>query len=187
MKIHCQFLRSPISRIAGLLLTALGGGLLLSGCATQNGDLALSNGKLIRRYFDQWANRADTRVADELIATNVVLRHPHVTVTGLGTYKQSMAAFHAAFPDLRFTIEDTVAQRDKVLVRWLLTGTQRGELQGQTASGKSMSVAGMSLFRLADGKIQEIWVNQDRLGMQQQLGWLPTPSETNTATKAHKP
>ena len=155
--------------------------LLLAGCATQRVTPPQSNTDIIRRYFDRWANHADVRIADELIATNVSLRHPHVTVTGLETYKQSMAAFHAAFPDLHFAVEDVVAQADKVLVRWLMTGTQRGEFQGHAASGKSIQVAGMSLFRLANGKIQEIWVSQDRLGMQQQLGWLAAVVPTNAA------
>jgi steroid delta-isomerase-like uncharacterized protein len=84
-----------------------------------------------------------------------------------------MADFHAAFPDLHFRVEDCVAQGDRVLARWRLTGTQRGDFQGHPASGKAATVAGMSLFRLEGGKIQEIWVNMDRLGMQQQLGWLP--------------
>ena len=153
--------------------------LLLVGCATQQVTPPRSNTDIILRYFDQWANHADVRAADELIATNVVLRHPHVTVTGLETYKQSMAVFHTAFPDLHFAIEDLVAQVDKVLVRWQLTGTQRGDFQGHAASGKGIRVAGMSLFRLANGKIQEIWVNQDRLGMQQQLGWLAAAAPTN--------
>ena len=170
--------------MAGLLLTALGVSLLLSSCATHNGGPARRNTEIIRRYFDQWANHADTRSADELIATNVVLRHSHVTVTGLETYKQSMAVFHAAFPDLHFIVEDVVAQGDQVLARWMMTGTQRGDLQGHPASGKSMQVAGMSLFRLANGKIQEIWVSQDRLGMQQQLGWIPTIVPNHAAPPA---
>ncbi len=158
--------------------------LLLAGCATQRVATTERHSNIIHRYFDQWANHADTRAADELIATTVVLRHPHVTVTGLETYKQSMAAFHAAFPDLHFAVEDVVAQRDKVLVRWLMTGTQRGDFMGHTASGRFIRVAGMSLFRLADGKIQEIWVNQDRLGLQQQLGWLAAGAPTNAAPPA---
>lgn len=155
--------------------------LLLAGCATQRVTTAQRHSEIIRRYYNQWANHADMRTADELIATNAVLRHPHLTVTGLEAYKQGMTAFHAALPDLHFAVEDVVAQGDEVLVRWLMTGTQRGDFQGHAASGKPMRIAGMSLFRLAGGKIEEVWVNQDRLGMQQQLGWLKTSAPPGEA------
>lgn len=145
------------------------------GGATGHAATAQSKRDLILRYFDRWANHGDIKAADELIATDVVLRHPHVTVNGLATYKQSMAAFHAAFPDLRFVVEDTVAEGDKVLARWRMMGTQRGDFQNHPASDRSMAISGMSLFRLRAGKIQEIWVNMDRLGMMDQLGWLPAP------------
>lgn len=134
---------------------------------------------LVTRYFAEWANRGDTNAAGRMIATNVVLRHPHVTVDGLETYKRSMAAYRAAFPDLRFTVEDMFAENDRVLARWTMTGTQRGEFQGHAAAGGTMRVSGMSLFRIERGRIQEIWVIMDRLGMQEQLGWLPGPARTN--------
>ena len=149
--------------------------LLLSGCAT-NRDCALQRNKeIIRRYFEEWGNRADKTVADELIATNVVLRNPPAVIHSLEEYKQGMVAFHAAFPDLRFTIEDEIAEANKIAVRWTLRGTHLGDYQGRSPTGKTIMVTGISLFRLADGKIQEIWVNMDRLGQAEQLGWLPTP------------
>jgi steroid delta-isomerase-like uncharacterized protein len=86
-----------------------------------------------------------------------------------------MAAFHTAFPDLHFTIEDMVAEGDEVVVRWSLRGTRLGNYQGRPPTGKPVSVTGISPFRLADGKIQEITVSMDRLGLSQQLGWLPEP------------
>ena len=84
-----------------------------------------------------------------------------------------MAKFHAAFPDARYTVEDQIAEGDKVVVRWTLRATQSLEYQGHPSSGKTMTVTGISLFRLGDGNIQEITVNMDRLGMMEQLGWIP--------------
>ena len=72
---------------------------LLSGCATQRNRAILHNKEIARRYFESWANRGDLAVADELIATNVVLRNPPFSVHTLSKYKQGMAAFHTAFPD----------------------------------------------------------------------------------------
>lgn len=156
-----------------LLLTALSA-VLLTGCATTHQSALQRNNEIIQRYFEQWANHGETAVADELIATNVVLRNPPAVLRSLADYKKGMAGFHAAFPDLHFTIEDQIAQGDKVAVRWTLRGTQKADYQGYPASGKPMTVTGISIFRLADGKIREIHVNMDRHGMMEQLGWLPT-------------
>lgn len=144
------------------------------GAATPGAE----NKRIIRRYFEEWANTGDPTAADELIATNLVLRHPPAVINSLEDFKQGMASFHQAFPDLRFTIDDPIADGDKVVVHWTLHGTHSGECQGRPTTGKTMTVTGISLFRLADGKIQEITVNMDRLGLQEQLGWLPAPAQT---------
>ncbi len=147
--------------------------LIMSGCTTTK-DVALQRNKeLVRHYFDAWVNRGDPAVADELIATNVVLSNPPGVINSLEDYKTRMAVFHAAFPDGRYSIEDPVAEGDRVVVRWTLRGTQSGEFQGRPATGKTFTVTGISIFRIAQGKIQEITVNMDRLGMMEQLGWLP--------------
>lgn len=135
------------------------------------------NKRIIRRYFDEWANRGDTTAADELIATNVVLRNPPAVINRLADYKQGMASFHKAFPDLRFTIDEPIADGDRVAVHWMLRGTQSGDYQGRPPTGKPMTVTGISIFRIADKKIQEINVSMDRLGMQEQLGWLPAAAQ----------
>ena len=146
---------------------------VLCGCAT-NKDYALQRNKeIIRRYFEGWGNRGDPAVADELIATNVTLRNPPAILHSLAEYKQGMKVFHTAFPDLHFTIEDLVAEGDKVVVRWTLQATNSSEYQGHAPTGKTITVTGISIFRLAEGKIQEITVSMDRLGQAQQLGWLP--------------
>ena len=84
-----------------------------------------------------------------------------------------MARFHAAFPDAHFNVEEQIAEGDKVVVRWTLRATQAGEYQGHPSNGKSMTVTGISIFRLAGGKLQEITVNMDRVGQMEQLGWQP--------------
>ena len=76
---------------------------------------------------------------------------------------------HAAFPDLHFQVEDLVAQGNRVVARWTLTGTQQAGFQGRPAAGRHLAITGMSPFHIQDGRIQEIWVNMDRLGMQDQL------------------
>lgn len=145
----------------------------LCGCATNHHHAIHRNREIIHRYFEQWANRGDTAVADELIATNLTLHNPPALLRSLEDYKKGMAMFHTAFPDLHFTMEDQIAEADKIAVRWAMSGTHLGEYQGRPPTRKKITVTGVSVFRLADGKIQEIHVNMDRLGMMDQLGWLP--------------
>ncbi len=149
-----------------LLLTVV----LLFGCVTARD--AQRNTAILDRYFEGWANRGETAVADELIATNLVLHSPPAVLHSLDEYKQSMAGFHKAFPDLHFTIEDRIAQGNKVAVRWTWRGTHLGEYQGHAPTGKAVTMTGTSTFRIAGGKIQEIWVNMDKFGLMQQLGWI---------------
>jgi steroid delta-isomerase-like uncharacterized protein len=149
---------------------------LFCGCAANREHALQRNRKLVRHYFDGWANRGDAAVADALIATNVVLRNPPAVLHSLAEYKQGMTAFHSAFPDLRFTIEEEIAEGNKIAVRWTLRATHLGDYQGRPPTGKAVTVTGISIFQIATGKIQEITVNMDRLGQFQQLGWLPTLS-----------
>ncbi len=146
---------------------------VLCSCATNKDYAVQRNKEIIRRYFDGWGNRGNPAVADELIAPNVTLRNPPAILHSLEDYKKGMVVFHRAFPDLHFTIEDLIAEGDKAVVHWTLHATHSGEYQGYPPSGKAITVTGISIFRLADGKIQEITVNMDRLGQAQQLGWLP--------------
>jgi steroid delta-isomerase-like uncharacterized protein len=146
---------------------------LFCGCSTSREHALQPNTALVRHYFAGWANLGDPVVADALIATNVVLRNPPAVVHGLAECKQGMTAFRTAFPNLRYTIEDEIAEGDKIAIRWTLRATHLGEYQGRPPTGNTITVTGISIFRIARGKIQEITVSMDRLGHLQQLGWLP--------------
>src|SRR6266516_6873228 len=103
--------------------------LLLCGCASHRHLSVQRNKEIIRRYFEEWGNHGDTKAADELIAANVTLRNPPAVLHSLEDYKKGMAAFHAAFPDLHFTVEDLIVEGDKAVVHWTLRATQLGEYQ----------------------------------------------------------
>jgi steroid delta-isomerase-like uncharacterized protein len=148
----------------------------LCGCATGPPRAVQQNKDLVRHYFEGWVNCGDPAVADALIATNLVLRNPPHVVHGLAAYKQGMAAFHAAFPDLRFTIDEEIAEGNTAAIRWTLRATNHGEYQGRPASGKTVAVTGISVFHIEEGKIKDITVSMDRLGQLEQLGWLPAPA-----------
>ena len=161
------------------LLPVLMLALSLLGCATPGDQASERNTALIHRYFDQWANQGDPVVADSVIATNLVLRNPPAVLHSLAEHKESVTRFHAAFPDLHFTVEDTMAQGDRVMVRWSVRATHLAEYQGRPPTRKQMNITGVSLFRISEGKIQEIWVNMDRRGMMEQLEWREASPKTS--------
>ena len=80
-----------------------------------------------------------------------------------------------ACPDVHFTVEDQVAEGDKVATRLTTTGTYQGEFAGIPATGKPVSVTAMNIHRVSGDQIQEAWFNWDALGMMQQLGVVPAP------------
>jgi len=130
------------------------------------------NRRLVRRYFEEVLNAGRLELADTLLAPDVVFQNPPVIARGPKEFKDAIAAVRAAFPDLRFAIEDEIAAADKIVTRWRVTGTQTGTFFGRAASGRRIDVSGMNIFRIADGVIREIWVNMDRLGELIQLGWV---------------
>jgi predicted ester cyclase len=83
----------------------------------------------------------------------------------------------AAFPHGRTTTDDLVAEGDQIVERFTFVGTQKGDFLGIPASGKQVHVTGMSIFRIADGKIVEHWGENDGMGLLMQLGMLPAPAQ----------
>jgi steroid delta-isomerase-like uncharacterized protein len=98
---------------------------------------------------------------------------PPGTPTGPEGIRQLTEATRTAFPDLRFHISDQIAEGDKVTTVYTLEGTNTGEFMGMPATGKQVRMRGISVYRIADGKLQEGWVQYDALGMLQQLGAFP--------------
>ncbi len=154
---------------AGIIIVAL----LAGGCERSGSDRA-ANKQVAERYFEEIINQGRLAVADELMSPDVRFTNPPVTLHNREEFKKLITMLRGGFPDIRFRIEDVVAEGDKVATRWTMSGTHRGEFRGHAPSGKSMTVTGMDIFRITGGRIREIWVNMDVLGQAQQLGWLPS-------------
>lgn len=133
------------------------------------------NKAIVRRLIDEMVNERDLAAADELIATDFVLRRPDGSELGRGPagWKEFLRSQQSAFPDRHCTIDDILAEGDKVAVRWTQTATHRGDYLGIPATGKECTTTGISIYQIAEGNIEEIWVNQDTLGLMQQLGVIP--------------
>jgi predicted ester cyclase len=87
--------------------------------------------------------------------------------------KEFVSSYRAAYSDARITIDDQIAERDMVATRWTGRGTHDGDLMGIAPTGKQVTVSGLTLSRLSNGKVVEEWTNWDTLGMLQQLGAVP--------------
>ncbi|MBI4672181.1 MAG: ester cyclase [Chloroflexi bacterium] len=132
---------------------------------------------LVRRFVQEVMNKGDLAAMDEFFPVDVVDHTPEVPnlPPGREGAKILFAAYRAAFPDYHVAIDDILAEGDKVVWRWTLTGTNQGSMMGMPATGKQVKVEGIDIFRIADGKIVERWASFDQLGMMQQLGAVPAP------------
>ena len=134
---------------------------------------------LVRRFFEEGFNKGDGGVFDEVVADGTVdhdPQNPFPDAKGPEGAKKGMEFYRAAFPDLRFTIEEQIAEGNMVASRFTGTGTQDGDLPDLPATHKSVTAGGVSIDRIESGKIAETWVYWDTLGMLQQLGAVPTPA-----------
>ena len=132
------------------------------------------NKSIVRRWVEEGWNQGQLAVVDQLYTPNF-LQHepPPAPVTSSEALKQYVAAYRSAFPDLHFTVEDLIADADKVVWRFASTGTHGGAFMGIPATGKRGNVSGIVIFRFENSRIAEGWVNFDALGLMQQLGVIP--------------
>jgi steroid delta-isomerase-like uncharacterized protein len=138
------------------------------------------NKALVRRMVEETFNRGDIGRADEFLAPDFAEREelPPGLPRDREGVKQLTMMLRSAFPDLKATIEDIVAEGDKVVVRQTWSGTHTGgEFMGVPASGKAVSVGVIDIIRIAGGKFVEHWGQMDSMGMMQQLGAVPTPGQ----------
>lgn len=131
---------------------------------------AQENKATIQRIFEQAWNRGDFAVADEAIGAGVLHSPAASDVKGPDGFKQYVSGVRRAFSDLKITIQDQVAEGDKVATRWTVTGTHDGAFMGIAPTGKKVSVAGMTIDSFSDGKLSESWNNWDALGLMRQIG-----------------
>ena len=134
------------------------------------------NKTLVRRVYDDMWNKSNPSVIDAVYAPNVMNHElPPGMPQGIEGTKAYFGMFMSAFPDTQMTVEDQIAEGDKVVTRWTARGTHTGELMGIPPTGKQVTVTGINVDRVAGGKIVEEWGEFDMMSMMQQLGVVPTP------------
>jgi steroid delta-isomerase-like uncharacterized protein len=136
-----------------------------------------SNKEIVRRLgVEPW--EGNMGVIDELVAPDYIGHDPSTPEQrGREGIKEFITTYLAAFPDGRITVEDQFGEGDLVASRWVGRGTHTGELMGIPPTGKQVTVVGITISRVEDGKVVEEWTNWDTLGMLQQLGVVPEMAE----------
>jgi steroid delta-isomerase-like uncharacterized protein len=135
---------------------------------------------LERRLYEEYnkGKAAVLAVINELYATDTI-QHSSTgeDICSIKNYKQHVSEFSNAFPDLHFTIDDMVAEGDKVAVRLTATGTNKGAFKGIPPTNKKVTVSMIQIDRIAEGKFIEGWSRYDTFGLMKQLGLIPTPGK----------
>jgi len=144
-----------------------------------------ANKTLVRRLFDEVWNQGHQQIADELFAQNY--NHHDSSTPDLGrgpdSEKKRVTLYRNAFPDIRFTVEDLIAEGESVTARWSCHGTHKGELNGIAPTGRQFTISGISVARFTNGKMIEGYVNWDALGMMQQLGVVAEVGKAKAAAR----
>ena len=136
------------------------------------------NKAIVVQLYEEIFNKGDLDLADKLVAPNAVNHDPQMPPGAPGGpqgLKFVVTMLRSAFPDDHHTIEDLVAEGDKVVVRLTHSGTHQGTFLGLPPTGKHVSNTSIHIFRFADGQLVEHWANRDDLGLMQQLGVIPAP------------
>ena len=138
------------------------------------------NKAIVRRLFEELWNKGNLSLADELFTPNYEHHDASSPDFGRGpeSEKKRAALYRTAFPDLQLTIEDIIAEDETVMARWSCRGTHKGDLSGIAPTGKQFNISGVTIARLANGKMAEGWVNWDAQGLMQQLGVAPELTKT---------
>ena len=134
------------------------------------------NKALTRKLVEEIINRGNISLIDEIMPPDFI---EHEGAPGMPKdregFKQSIPVIRSAFPDFKATIDDIVAEGDKVVVRQTWSGTHKGEFMGVPPTGKSVSFGVIDILRIDGGKFVEHWGQMDSMGMMQQLGAMPAP------------
>ena len=132
---------------------------------------------LCRSFAQTMINERNLAMAPEFIGEGSIHHELGDVPAELRGGPRAMAMFLdlylRAFPDLKITFEDVIADRDRVVTRWRLEGTQKGPLMGIAPSGRRVNIEGIRIDRIADGRIVESWMQWDTLGLLEQIGALP--------------
>ena len=130
----------------------------------------LEKNKALHRYYIEEINKGNLDVLDEYMSSNCICYGSGEVFDNMEASKKQAALNLKAFPDRVLVADDMIAAEDKVITRWTWTGTHKGHYQGIEPTGKRVTVTGITISRIEDGKVVEEWEEVNRLGLLKQLG-----------------
>jgi steroid delta-isomerase-like uncharacterized protein len=140
-------------------------------------DMSEQNKNIVRRMVEDHWNKKNAALVGEVFAPDVSIETPDGVLTGLQGASLLLQTYATAFPDFRCSIDELLAEGDRVVLRWSFTGTHQGPLPDLAATGKHVNVPrGIAIFRIAAGKVNQGLMTWDKYALLQQLGVLPVPA-----------
>jgi len=135
------------------------------------------NKALVLRIAEDIWNQGNLAAVEDVMASDASYHGPHMPggSGGRDDWRDAIAMYRGAFPDSHVTFEDLLVSGDRIVGRWRATGTHTGALRGIGPTGKRIAISGITIYRFADGQIEEAWEELDLLGMWQQLGVVRRP------------
>lgn len=134
-----------------------------------------ANKAITQSYFNNVINDGNLELIDEIIAPTFVMHFPLLPnpVRGQEGFKHFVTMLRTAFPDIRYTLEREMADQDMAAIRWTMAATHQGQFLSTAASGNSVHLQGVNIFRIHENQIVEIWVNENDLGLLEQISRIP--------------
>ena len=140
-------------------------------------EIATANKALLRRFYREVYVDWNMKLVDEVVSPHFTSHDwPDGGPTGPRAFRDYYAAIRFAVPDARYQVDDIIAEGSKVVVRWTMRGTHAGAFQGIAPTGKPITLAGIAIYRVADGMLMERWVVSDVHGLLEELH-APAPQE----------
>jgi steroid delta-isomerase-like uncharacterized protein len=138
--------------------------------------MTIEANKAVMQRFTEFINTASEKLATELVSPNAIFHVPGrpEPMRGPAGYLAIIGMMRSGFPDIQWTLEDTVAEADKVAARFTMRGTHQGAFFGVPPTGKKIEVQAMNFYRFSSGQIVEEYGQPDLLGLMQQIGAIPS-------------
>ncbi len=133
--------------------------------------IAAENKALVRRFYEEVYVDWNMALADEVVSPQFTSHDwPEHGPTGPRAFRDYYSAIRSAVPDARYEVDDLIAENDRVVVRWRLLGTHKGNFRGIAPSGRSITLKGIAIYRVQHGQLMERWVVSDLHGLLEEIG-----------------
>ena len=154
----------------------------MSDSTTNKATSPTDNKEIARRFMEECWNQGNMEAVRELLADDCRYHDPVFPslTSGAENIEQHITTCRNGFPDLNFTLDDTIAERNEVVIHWTGRGTHKAPFLGMPPTNKQTTVSGTSIFRIEDGKIAEQWADWNLMSLMEQLGLAATPTAEAT-------